>query len=75
MIPDGSAIIIKGFYLLDTRYYPYLYYTHRAITNLASLDQLLALFMAERQRKNGTNVDTELINTMGNSESRRSNCA
>ncbi len=71
IIPDGSAIIIKGFYLLDTRYYPYLYYTHRAITNHASLDQLLALFIAERQKKNGMKVDSELINTMGNSESRR----
>lgn len=72
--PDAAAIIAKGYIPNSTRnapIYPYLYHTHRAITNHASLNELLVLLIAEKQRTNNTGIDIETLLTLKASQSTR----
>ena len=69
--PDAAAVIVKGCIPSDNRYYPYLYHTHRAITNNASLDELLALLIAERQRLNNSSIDLGTFIMLSTSRSTR----
>jgi hypothetical protein len=68
---NDAAVVFDGSPIASKNRYPYMYSTHRAITNTASLENLLELFIAEKQRANNQPIDPSIIASLKASPSER----